>query len=57
MADLIKRALARKRVQRGRIVNEEPDEKLVYVEVCIGHDRGACGVANCTFSSTTSMEQ
>lgn len=31
MADLIKRALARKRVQRGRIVHEEPDETLVYV--------------------------
>ena len=31
MADLIKRALARKRVQRGRIVHEEPDEKLVCV--------------------------
>jgi len=31
MADPIKRALTRRRVQRGRIVNEEPDEKLVYM--------------------------
>ena len=29
MADLIKRALTRKRVQRGRLISEEPDEKLV----------------------------
>jgi hypothetical protein len=31
MADLIKRALTRKRVQRGRLVQEEPNQKLVYV--------------------------
>ena len=30
MADRIKRALTRRRIQRGRIINEEPDEKLVY---------------------------
>ncbi len=29
MADLIKRALTRKHVQRGRLIREEPDEKLV----------------------------
>jgi len=29
MADPIKRALTRRRVQRGRLVNEEPNEKLV----------------------------
>lgn len=29
MADPIKRALTRKRVQRGKMVSEEPNEKLV----------------------------
>ena len=29
MADPIKRALTRRRVQRGRLVSEEPNEKLV----------------------------
>jgi hypothetical protein len=29
MADPIKRALTRKRVQRGRLIVEEPNEKLV----------------------------
>ena len=29
MADTIKRALTRRRVQRGRMVSEEPNEKLV----------------------------
>ncbi len=29
MADLIKRALTRRRIQRGRMVVEEPNEKLV----------------------------
>lgn len=29
MADPIKRALTRRRVQRGRIISEEPNEKLV----------------------------
>jgi len=37
MADLIKRALTRRRVQRGRIVSEEPDEKLVLgIKFAIG---------------------
>ena len=37
MNDWIKRALARKRVQRGRIVIEEPNEKLVWgVKFAIG---------------------
>jgi hypothetical protein len=31
MADPIKRALTRRRVQRGRMVSEEPNEQLVYV--------------------------
>jgi hypothetical protein len=30
MADLIKRALTWKRVQRGKLISEEPDERLVY---------------------------
>ena len=37
MADLIKHALTRRRVQRGRMVIEEPDKKLVLgVEFAIG---------------------
>lgn len=37
MADLIKRALARRRIQRGRVVIEEPNEKLVLaVKFAIG---------------------
>jgi hypothetical protein len=31
MADPIKRALTRRRIQRGKLVSEEPNEKLVYV--------------------------
>ncbi len=31
MVDPIKRALTRRRFQRGRLVDEEPDETLVYV--------------------------
>jgi hypothetical protein len=30
MADPIKRALTRRRIQRGRLITEGPDEKLVY---------------------------
>lgn len=29
MADLIKKALTRRRVQRGKLIDEQPDEKLV----------------------------
>jgi len=37
MADLIRRALTRKHVQRGRVVVEEPNEKLVWgVKFAIG---------------------
>jgi len=37
MADPIKRALTRKRVQRGRWIEEEPNEKLVLgVKFAIG---------------------
>ncbi len=31
MADPIKRALTRRRIQRGHMISEEPDQKLVYV--------------------------
>ena len=31
MVDLIKRALTRRRVQRGKLIVEEPEETLVYV--------------------------
>jgi hypothetical protein len=41
MVDLIKRALTRTRVQRGKIIREEPDMKLVYV-VKFGIGMTAC---------------
>lgn len=31
MADFIKRALTRRHVQRGKLIVEEPEERLVYV--------------------------
>ncbi|WNZ28471.1 MAG: hypothetical protein IAX21_07320 [Candidatus Bathyarchaeota archaeon] len=37
MSDLIKRALTRKRIQRGRVVVEEPNVKLVWgVKFAVG---------------------
>ena len=37
MNDWIKRALARKSVSRGRVIQEEPDEKLVWgVKFAVG---------------------
>jgi len=37
MSDWIKRALARKRIQRGRVIVEEPNEKLVWgVKFAVG---------------------
>ena len=37
MADIIKRALTRRRARKGRVVSEEPDAKLVYaVKFSIG---------------------
>ncbi len=41
MDDLIKHALTRRRFQRGRRVDEEPDETLVYV-VKFGIGMTAC---------------
>ncbi len=37
MADLIKRALTRRRFNRGRLVEEQPNEKLVFaVKFAVG---------------------
>lgn len=37
MKDWVKRALARKRIQRGKIIVEEPNDKLVWgVKFAIG---------------------
>ena len=41
MADQIKRALTRRRFQRGHFTEEEPDETLVYV-VKFGMGMTAC---------------
>ncbi len=59
MVDQIKRALSRKRVQRGRSVVEEPDEKLVWgVKFAIGMTACLSGleVAHLTFLGTWSSE-
>jgi len=37
MTDIVKRALTRKRVQRGRVVTEEPNPRLVWgVKFAVG---------------------
>jgi len=41
MADFVKRALTRRRKQRGRVIAEEPNERLVYV-VKFGIGMTAC---------------
>jgi hypothetical protein len=59
MADLIKRALARKRVQRGRLVVEEPNEKLVLgVKFAVGMTvcLSALEVAHLAFLHTWNSE-
>jgi hypothetical protein len=59
MVDQIKRALSRKRVQRGRSVVEEPDEKLVWgVKFAIGMTACLSGleVAHLAFLGTWSSE-
>ncbi len=59
MVDQIKRALTRKRVQRGRSVAEEPDEKLVWgVKFAIGMTCCLSGleVAHLAFLGTWSSE-
>ncbi len=59
MVDQIKRALTRKRVQRGRSVVEEPDEKLVWgVKFAIGMTACLSGleVAHLAFLGTWNSE-
>jgi acetylglutamate kinase len=59
MADPIKRALTRKRVQRGKIVSEEPNEKLVLgVKFAIGMTAclSALEVAHMAFMGTWNSE-
>ncbi len=59
MADLIKRALTRRRFQRGRFIDEEPDETLVYV-VKFGMGMTAClsaiEIANMAFLHSWNSE-
>jgi hypothetical protein len=59
MADLIKRALTRRRFQRGRFIEEEPDETLVYV-VKFGMGMTAClsalEIANMAFLHSWNSE-
>jgi len=59
MADPIKRALTRKRVQRGKLVSEEPNEKLVLgVKFAIGMTAclSALEVAHMAFMGTWNSE-
>ena len=59
MADPIKRALTRRRVQRGRMVSEEPNEKLVLgVKFAIGMTvcLSALEVAHMAFLGSWSSE-
>ena len=59
MADLIKRALTRRRIQRGRLVSEEPNEKLVWgVKFAIGMTGclSALEVAHMAFLGSWSSE-
>ncbi len=59
MADPIKHALTRRRFQRGRLVDEEPDETLVYV-VKFGIGMTACfstiEIANMAFLHSWNSE-
>jgi hypothetical protein len=59
MADLIKRALKRRRFQRGQFIDEEPDETLVYV-VKFGMGMTAClsalEIANMAFLHSWNSE-
>ena len=59
MADPIKRALTRRRVQRGRLVSEEPNDKLVLgVKFAIGMTAclSALEVAHMAFLGSWSSE-
>ena len=59
MADPIKRALTRRRFQRGHFIDEEPDETLVYV-VKFGMGMTAClsalEIANMAFLHSWNSE-
>ncbi len=59
MADLIKRALTRRRFQRGHFIDEEPDETLVYI-VKFGMGMTAClsalEIANMAFLHSWNSE-
>ncbi|MGD0204168.1 MAG: hypothetical protein ABSC20_09730 [Candidatus Bathyarchaeia archaeon] len=59
MAGLIKRALTRRRFQRGHFIDEEPDETLVYV-VKFGMGMTACfsalEIANMAFLHSWNSE-
>ncbi len=59
MADLIKRALTRRRFQRGHFIEEEPDETLVYI-VKFGMGMTAClsalEIANMAFLHSWNSE-
>ena len=57
MADPIKRALTRRRVQRGRMVSEEPNEKLVLgVKFAIGMTVCLSAVRSRTFGVYAFLE-
>lgn len=59
MADQIKRALTRRRFQRGQFIEEEPDETLVYA-VKFGMGMTAClsalEIANMAFLHSWNSE-
>ena len=59
MADQIKRALTRRRFQRGQFIEEEPDETLVYA-VKFGIGMTAClsalEIANMAFLHSWNSE-
>ena len=59
MADPIKRALTRRRFQRGHFIEEEPDETLVYI-VKFGIGMTAClsalEIANLAFLHSWNSE-
>jgi hypothetical protein len=59
MADRIKRALTRRRFQRGQFIEEEPDETLVYA-VKFGMGMTAClsalEIANMAFLHSWNSE-
>lgn len=59
MVDLIKRALTRKRFMRGRLISEEPNEKIVYgvkFAVCMTVCLSVLEIAHLAFIGTWSSE-